>query len=46
MHVHDECIILADFFMHPYNSDILIEVGFHFDEPKQLPWNAAVHFVK
>jgi hypothetical protein len=32
--------------MHPYNSDVLIEVAFNFKEPKQFPWNAAVHSVK
>jgi hypothetical protein len=44
--LRDELILLANFFMHPYNSDVLIEVGFNFEEPKQFPWNAAVHPVK
>jgi hypothetical protein len=44
--VRNELISLANFFMHPYNSEVLIEVGFDFEEPKQFPWNAAVHFVK
>jgi hypothetical protein len=44
--VRDELIILANFFMHPYNSDVLTEVGLDWEEPKQFPWTAAVHSVK